>query len=102
MNRREHLPNRRRHEVVEFEHEGISYTAAIGRFKDGRLAEVFINAGKPGCAAETAARDAAIAVSLGLQFGCPLDTIRHALTKLRDGTPAGPIGVALALFEERA
>ena len=92
---RERLPQRRAHELLEFEHAGIPYVAGVGRFADGRLAEIFLNAGKVGAAIETHARDAAITVSLLLQHGCPPETIRHALTRNRDGTAAGPLGMLL-------
>jgi hypothetical protein len=92
---RERLPQRRAHELLEFEHAGIAYVAGVGRFADGRLAEIFLNAGKVGAAIETHARDAAITVSLLLQHGCPPETIRHALTRNRDGTAAGPLGMLL-------
>jgi ribonucleoside-diphosphate reductase alpha chain len=92
---RERLPQRREHELLEFEHAGIPYVAGIGRFADGRLAEIFLNAGKAGTAIETHARDAAITVSLLLQHGCASDTIRHALTRNRDGSAAGPLGTLL-------
>ena len=42
------------------------------------------------------AQDGALAASLALQSGCPLDTLRHAL----NGREAGPLGVALALIDE--
>ena len=35
MIERKRLPNRRAHELLDFEHTGISYTAGIGRFEDG-------------------------------------------------------------------
>jgi hypothetical protein len=91
---RERLPQRP-HEVMAFEHAGIAYMAGVGRFADGRLAEIFLNAGKVGAAIETHARDAAITVSLLLQHGCPTETIRHALTRNRDGSAAGPLGTLL-------
>jgi hypothetical protein len=37
---RERLPNRRGHELLDFEHVGIRYTAGVSRFSDGRLAEI--------------------------------------------------------------
>ena len=40
---RRRLPNRREHELIEFEHAGIRYTAGAGRFEDGDLAEIFLH-----------------------------------------------------------
>ena len=57
---RERLLNCRLHEVVQFEHGGFTYVAGIGRFHDGRLAELFLTAAKNGTAVEAAARDASI------------------------------------------
>ena len=47
-----------------------------------RIAEVFLQSHKPACQSDANARDSAIAASLALQFGCPLDVLRRAL--LRD------------------
>jgi hypothetical protein len=69
---RERLPNRRAHEMLDFEHGGFRYIGGIGRFEDGRLAEVFLNVAKSGTAIENHARDAAITASIALQYGTPL------------------------------
>ena len=95
MTDRHQLPNRRSHDGFEFEHGGIRYSAGIGIFPDGRPAELFLNAAKSGTAMETYARDAAILVSLALQHGCTVDTLRHAITRNQDGSPSGPIGALL-------
>ena len=95
---RRRLPNRRGHELLDFEHGGIHYTAGIGRFENGDLAEIFLNAHKHGTAVDVSARDAAIAASLLLQHGCPGDTLRKALTRDVDGSAAGPLARALDLF----
>ena len=50
---------------------------------------------RPGSATEAIARDAAILVSIALQYGAALETIRAALTKDHDGSPATAIGAAL-------
>src|SRR5258708_838688 len=92
---RARLANRRSHELVDFAHGGFSYTAGIGRFEDGRIAEVFLNCAKTGTALEGVARDAAIVASLALQHGCPVETIRHAITRNADGSPSGIIGALL-------
>ena len=94
---RETLPARRGHELVAFEHAGHRYAAGIGRFADGRIAEVFLAANKCGTAIETQARDGAILLSLALQHGVPLATVRRALTRNADGSAAGPIGALLDL-----
>jgi ribonucleoside-diphosphate reductase alpha chain len=95
---RERLSNRRPHESFAFAHAGVRYTAGIGRFPDGRLAEVFLNGAKCGTDADTAAKDAAIVASLALQHGVLCDVIRRALTRNRDGTASGPLGAALDLL----
>jgi hypothetical protein len=90
---RNRLKDRRPHWLYRFECDGQTYTGGIGRFEDGRIAEVFINGAKVGTAAETNAQDAAIVASLALQHGCPLETIRHALA--RSGGAAGPLATLL-------
>jgi hypothetical protein len=60
-NVRRRLPNRREHEIRDFEFNGIRYVAGIGTFPDGSIAEVFLNpAGRVGTDLEAHARDAAI------------------------------------------
>jgi hypothetical protein len=101
MRPRQRLPNRRGHELLDFEHGGIRYTVGVGRFEDGRLAEIFLNTTKHGTAVDTNARDAAVAASLLLQHGCPLETLRRALTRNADGSASGPLARALDLLVER-
>jgi ribonucleoside-diphosphate reductase alpha chain len=92
------LPNRRAHELLSFDHGGIRYTAGVGRFENGDLAEIFLNTSKNGTAVDVNARDAAIAASLLLQHGCDLDTLRRALTRNSDGTASGPLARVLDLL----
>ena len=89
------LPNRRDSETIEFIHEGHTYRGSVSFDRAGRPLEVFLTTGKPGTGVETVSRDAAVAVSLALQFGAPLDTVRHAMTRLDSGLPAGPLGTLL-------
>jgi hypothetical protein len=96
---RQRLPDRRPHEVRKFSTaEGFTYTAGLGYFADGRLAEIFLNADKVGTAIETAARDSAVVASLALQHGVPPETIRHALTRNGNGEAGGPLGTLLDLL----
>jgi hypothetical protein len=92
---RDRLPNRRGHEL---EHGGFRYTAGIGRFDDGRLAELFLDRSKGGTAVDVSARDAAVVASLALQHGVAPETLRHALLRNPDGSAAGPLGAVLDML----
>jgi hypothetical protein len=92
---REYLPNRRPALTFQFELGGLPYTCTLGRYSDGRLAELFIGSPKTNSAADIAARDAAILVSLLLQHSCDASTIAHAMSRKSDGTASGVIGVVL-------
>jgi len=95
---RQSLSQRRAHWSIAFEHDGHRYKAGWGTFDDcpaGPLAEIFLNTEKDGTALDVAARDAAISASLLLQHGCPVATLRHALTRKGDGSASGPLGVFL-------
>jgi hypothetical protein len=99
MQLRRRLPQRRFHELQDFDHAGHRYTAGLGFFAGGGLAEVFINVpGKSGSTVETVARDAAILTSICLQHGASMETIQHALTRNSDGSASGPLGVILDLL----
>jgi ribonucleoside-diphosphate reductase alpha chain len=95
---RARLPDRRLHELFEINHGGIPYVVGLGRFQNGELAEIFLNAPKTGTAAAVNAQDAAIAASLLFQHGCPIETLRRALTRNPDGSAAGPLGSVLDLL----
>jgi hypothetical protein len=92
---RERLPNRRLCESFTFELDGLRFTASIGRFADGRVAEVFLNNHKSGNQSDTNARDAAILLSFALQHGADINEIRKALCRNSKGRALGPIGTAL-------
>src|SRR5215469_6635914 len=98
MTDRHRLPNRREHQVIPFEFGGIRFTAGIGRYDDGRLAEVFIDCTKMGSAVEANAKAGAIILSLALQHGVALSTIAHALPKNGSGSPTSPIGAIIELL----
>ena len=95
MTNRERLPNRREHETVRFEFRGRIYFAGVGRFDDGRPAELFIDPRKAWADATADARDAAVAASIALQFGAPVEVLRDALTRNESGQAAGVLGAAL-------
>jgi ribonucleoside-diphosphate reductase alpha chain len=95
---REPLPNRRNSVVIRFEHKGQTMYGGVSYFdtvEQTRPAEVFLDAGRPGSDLCAMARDAAVCVSLALQHGTPIDSIRAAITREDDGTAAGPLGALL-------
>jgi len=97
-------PNRRRGETIDIavgeEPHVARYSVMIGRdATSGRLIEAFISSGKPGSALEAAARDAAVLISLALQYGAPLDELRAAVTRGDKGEPSSVIGAALDAAE---
>ena len=79
---------------------GQNYHLSYSRFDDGGLAEIFITAAKTSTDAADDARDAALCLSIGLQYGVPVETIRKAVTRSSDGVPAGVIGAVLDMLAE--
>lgn len=97
---RARLPARRGSTTVRVDYAdvlGLSLKAHVtySRNDAGRIAEVFISAGKPGSQAEAAYRDAALVVSMALQHGTPLEDVAAAMTRDEAGRPAGPLGVIM-------
>jgi hypothetical protein len=90
MTARERLPNRRASETFAFECNGLHYT----------VAEIFIGNAKSGSHSDAAAKDSAVVCSIALQFGIPVNTIRHALLRDARGRASSPLGAALDLLEE--
>jgi hypothetical protein len=102
MSPRERLPNRRANESFIVESFALKFTITIGRFSDGRLAEIFATNHRAQSAAGILASDAAIAASLALQFGCPVDVLRKALSRDSQGRASSPVGAALDKIGEAA
>ncbi|WP_338688289.1 hypothetical protein V5279_23540 [Bradyrhizobium sp. 26S5] len=77
--------------AFNFEHEGFRYRATASRFPDGTLAEIFLDTDKLDTPLQQNAETAALLVSLLLQHGVDVDTIRHSIR--------GPIAIAIELAE---
>ena len=93
---REPLPTRRRSETFSVSSSaGIKYTVTAGFYDDGRPGEVFIDGLKAGSDAQINARDAAVVLSIALQYGAPIEVLRHAISRAPDGSPQGPVGAIL-------
>ena len=98
---REKMPDRRETETFSFEHEDLSYIASLGRFSDGRLSELFISGGIVGSSVRIMTQELSVLLSISLQHGVPLKTLRDGLPKLNNGKFAGPLGNAIRIAEEK-
>jgi hypothetical protein len=80
---RQVLPSRREGETFELEHGGHRYAVTIGYFAPPSrgIAEVFIHGQKTGTDLESVARDAAVILSISLQYGVPLAVLCEAITR---------------------
>jgi hypothetical protein len=92
---RRRLENRRLSESFDFEVGGLRYHCTASRFDSGEIAELFISNTKPSSQSDVNARDAAVAASLALQFGCPAEMLRKALLRDPRGKASSPLGEAL-------
>jgi hypothetical protein len=92
---RDRLPNRRRAETLTFERDRSRFEMTAGFYADGRPGEIFLSADRANSLLDFLMSDAAILASLAMQYGAPLDEIRHALKRDGRGAAASPIGEAL-------
>ena len=86
------LPRRRAAETFNLRFWNQSFSVTIGFYPDGTPGEVFIDGGKTGQDAQSTARDAAVVLSLALQHGAPVETIRRAVTRGASGEAASILG----------
>jgi hypothetical protein len=98
MSERRRLPNKRKSESFSFEVGGLRYTATFSRFDDNSVGEIFLTNSKPSSQSDSNARDSAVAASLALQFGCPLESLRRAVLRDANGQASTPLGVALDII----
>ncbi|CAM1643061.1 C-terminal [Bartonella apis] len=77
---REKLPNRRQGYTQKAIVGGHKVYLRTGEFGDGRLGEIFIDMHKEGAAFRAMMNNFAIAISLGLQYGVPLEEYVDAFT----------------------
>jgi ribonucleoside-diphosphate reductase alpha chain len=77
------LPNRRKGYTQKATVGGHKVYLRTGEYEDGRLAELFIDMHKEGSAFRSLMNNFAIAISLGLQYGVPLEEFVEAFTFTR-------------------
>jgi len=87
---RERLPDRRKGYTQKAVVGGHKVYLRTGEYADGRLGEIFIDMHKEGAAFRSLMNNFAIAVSVGLQYGVPLEEFVDAFTFTRF-EPAGPV-----------
>src|SRR5207249_3750459 len=90
MREREKMTDRRKRYTQKAVVGGHTLYHRTGEYDDGRLGEIFIDMHKEGAALRSFINNFAIAVSLGLQYGVPLEEYVDAFTFTRF-EPAGPV-----------
>jgi len=90
LRERERMPDRRKGYTQKAVVGGHKVYLRTGEYDDGRLGEIFIDMHKEGAALRSLLNNFAIAVSLGLQYGVPLDEYVDAFTFTRF-EPQGPV-----------
>jgi ribonucleoside-diphosphate reductase alpha chain len=84
------LPNRRKGYTQKAKVGGHKVYLRTGEYEDGRLGEIFIDMHKEGAAFRSLMNNFAIAISIALQYGVPLEEFVDAFTFTRF-EPAGPV-----------
>ncbi len=87
---REKMPDRRKGYTQKAVVGGHKVYLRTGEYNDGRLGEIFIDMHKEGAAFRAMMNNFAIAISLGLQYGVPLEEYVEAFTFTRF-EPAGMV-----------
>jgi hypothetical protein len=90
LREREKLPDRRKGYTQKAVVGGHKVYLRTGEYDDGRLGEIFIDMHKEGAALRSLLNNFAIAVSLGLQYGVPLEEYVDAFCFTRF-EPSGPV-----------
>lgn len=87
---RERLPHRRKSYTQKAIVGGHKVYLHTGEYEDGRLGEIFIDMHKEGASFRSLMNNFAIAISVGLQYGVPLEEFVDAFTFTRF-EPAGAV-----------
>jgi ribonucleoside-diphosphate reductase alpha chain len=90
LREREKLPGRRKGYTQKAVVGGHKVYLRTGEYEDGRIGEIFIDLHKEGATLRSLLNNFAIAISLGLQYGVPLEEYVDAFTFTRF-EPQGPV-----------
>jgi hypothetical protein len=96
-------PNRRASETITFKwpansHRAPTYFVSSSKSDNGSIYEIFVASARPSSPMADVIRDASIIISLALQHGVDINTLRHSITRLNDNSAASIIGRALDLI----
>lgn len=89
------LAQRRTCETRVIDFRGQKYQVTAGHYDDGSLGEVFIAGSKAGADMDAVCRDAAVVLSIAIQYGVPLSALSGATTRNPDGSPSTIIGAVI-------
>lgn len=101
---RQTMPQRRRAETATISFAGERYHVTTGFYDNSQPGEIFINrirdkaAAKLGGQLDGVCRDSAILLSLALQHGVSLTTIKHAITRDDDSAPSTIVGAIVEMI----
>lgn len=98
---RERLPLRRYNENEEIDFNGLTVAVSFGFTDDARIGEVFLSTRKVGTAFDTAVRDLAVMMSLGLQYGITPSVMARTLTANEAGEAEGLAGRIVEMMQLR-
>ena len=87
---RQRLPERRKGYTQKAIVGGHKVYVRTGEYEDGKLGEIFVDMHKEGAAFRSLMNNFAIAISIGLQYGVPLEEYVDAFTFTRFD-PSGPV-----------
>ncbi len=104
---RRQLPARRLADTFDFAFARAGMNADLFRVTagydaGGRVKEIFLSSAKDGSTLDVMTSDQAVLVSIALQHGVPLSTLRYSLRREADGSAAGPVLAILDKLDAEA
>jgi hypothetical protein len=92
---RRRLPQRRCSETRSLRFRNRTLTITVGFYPTGEIGEVFTDMARSGEDLAVIANDIPILLSLALQHGVALATIRHAISRDSSGEAASVVGAII-------
>lgn len=104
MNMRRVLPQRRRAETFELRHgnQNAVFSVTLGFYADGAIGEVFVSGAKAGSGIDALCSDAATLLSLALQHGVPIKTMKHTVQREPNGEAMTVVGAVIDVIARSA